>query len=268
MNVDARSWLFTPGDRPERFPKAVASGADAVILDLEDAVAPDAKPRARRSVLAWLAQGHRVWIRINDRRSGYWADDVGALASSHGLLGVVLPKTESAADVEETAALAGVGVVALIETARGVENAGHIARAAGVVALALGSADLRLDAGLGDDPLAWAYPRSRLVFAARAAGLKGPLDGPDMQLDDALITRVQAEQARAAGFGGKLCIHPRQVSAVNEAFGYTRGQAAWARAVVSAAEHSHGAAVRVGGEMIDRPRLELAKRIVTAEQEK
>ncbi|GAX58229.1 HpcH/HpaI aldolase/citrate lyase family protein [Streptomyces olivochromogenes] len=267
MNVDARSWLFTPGDRPERFPKAVASGAEAVILDLEDAVAPDAKAEARTSVLAWLAQGHQAWVRVNDHQSAYWADDVSALVGSAGLLGVVLPKTESAADVAETAARAGADVVALIESARGVENADEIAQAPGAVALALGSADLCLDARLGEDPLAWAYPRSRLVFASRAAGLRAPLDGPDMQLDNARITRTQAEQARACGFGGKLCIHPRQVSPVDEAFGYTHEQVAWARAVVAAAEHSHGAAVRVGGEMIDRPRLELARRIVAAEQE-
>lgn len=267
MTAHARSWLFTPGDRPDRFSKAMASGADAVILDLEDAVAPDAKSGARTSVLEWFARGGRSWIRINDRSSAYWADDLNTLAGNPGVLGVVLPKTDGARDAAYTAARAGTGVLALIETARGVENAAAIARTPGVVALALGSADLRLDAGLGDDPLAWAYPRSRLVFASRAAGLRAPLDGPDMQIADPGATRADAVAARAAGFGGKLCIHPRQVAPVNAAFGYDQDQVAWARAVVAAAGNSDGAAVRVGGEMIDRPRLNLARLILTTEKE-
>jgi citrate lyase subunit beta/citryl-CoA lyase len=263
MTGDARSWLFTPGDRPERFAKAVASGAEAVILDLEDAVALDAKAGARTAVAGWLVGGGRAWVRVNDRQSPYWADDLAAIAGT-GALGVVLPKTETPDEVVETTARAGgADVVALIETARGIENADAIAKTPGVLALALGSADLRLNARLGDDPLAWVYPRSRLVFASRAAVLRAPLDGPDMQLDDPQITLAQSKQARASGFGGKLCIHPKQVEPVNEAFAYDSDQVAWAHAVLSAAENSDGAAVRVGSEMIDRPRLDLARRIVS-----
>ena len=264
MTGDPRSWLFTPGDRPERFAKAVTSGTEAVILDLEDAVAPDAKAGARTTVAGWLAGGGRAWVRVNDRRSSYWTDDLAAIAGT-GAMGIVLPKTETPDAIAETTARAGgAHVVALIETARGIENADAVARASGTHALALGSADLRLDAGLGDDPLAWAYPRSRLVFASRAALLRAPLDGPDMQLDDPQITQAQSKQARASGFGGKLCIHPKQVKPVNEAFAYDNDQVAWAHAVLSAAENSDGAAVRVGSEMIDRPRLDLARRIVSA----
>jgi citrate lyase subunit beta / citryl-CoA lyase len=267
----ARSWLFTPGDRPDRFATARDSGADAMILDWEDAVAPAAKAKARTAVLDWLnggVSGPAVWVRINDRRSDFWNDDLTALASApaHRLAGVVLPKTQSGRDVADTVARLGgdIAIMALIESALGVESATEIAGTPGVLALALGSADLRLDAGLGDDDTGWIYPRSRLVFASRAAGLRAPIDGPEMRLDDVDAVRRSATRARALGFGAKLCLHPRQIAAVNEAFGYDDTQRSWAQRVVAAADSSAGAAVRVDGEMVDRPRLELARRILAS----
>jgi citrate lyase subunit beta / citryl-CoA lyase len=267
----ARSWLFTPGDRADRFANARDSGADAMILDWEDAVAPAAKAEARTAVLDWLnssTPGPAVWVRINDRRSDYWNDDLTALASApaHRLAGVLLPMTQSGRDIADTAVhLRGaIAIVALIETALGVESATEIAGAPGVLALALGSADLRLDAGLGDDDTGWIYPRSRLVFASRAAGLWAPIDGPEMRLDDVDGVRRSATHARALGFGAKLCLHPRQIAAVNEAFGYDDRQRSWAQRVVAAADTSSGAAVPVDGEMVDRPRLALARRILAS----
>jgi citrate lyase subunit beta / citryl-CoA lyase len=267
----ARSWLFTPGDRADRFANARDSGADAMILDWEDAVAPAAKAEARTAVLDWLnssTPGPAVWVRINDRRSDYWNDDLTALASApaHRLAGVLLPMTQSRRDIADTAArLRGaIAIVALIETALGVESATEIARTPGVLALALGSADLRLDVGLGDDATGWIYPRSRLVFASRAAGLRAPIDGPEIRLDDVDAVRRSATHARALGFGAKLCLHPRQIAAVNEAFGYDQRQRSWAQRVVAAADTSSGAAVRVDGEMVDRPRLALARRILAS----
>jgi citrate lyase subunit beta / citryl-CoA lyase len=267
----ARSWLFTPGDRADRFANAPDSGADAMILDWEDAVAPAAKAEARTAVLDWLKSstpGPAVWVRINDRRSDYWNDDLTALASApaHRLAGVVLAKTQSGRDVTDTSARLGgeIVIVTLIETALGVESATEIAGTPGVLALALGSADLRLDVGLGDDDTGWIYPRSRLVFASRAAGLWAPIDGPEMRLDDVDAVRRSATHARALGFGAKLCLHPRQIDAVNEAFGYDQRQRSWAQRVVAAADTSSGAAVRVDGEMVDRPRLKLARRILAS----
>jgi citrate lyase subunit beta/citryl-CoA lyase len=209
-----------------------------------------------------------VWVRINDRLSDFWHDDLTALAAApaHRLAGVVLPKTQSGCDIADTAAhLRGdIAIVALIETALGVESATEIASTPGVLALALGSADLRLDAGLGDDDTGWIYPRSRLVFAIRAAGLRAPIDGPEMRLDDVDAVRRSATRARALGFAAKLCLHPRQIAAVNEAFGYDDRQRHWAQRVVAAADNRAGAAVRVDGEMVDRPRLELARRILAS----
>jgi len=266
----ARSWLFTPGDRPDRFAKAARCGADVMILDWEDAVAPAAKQAARAAVLEWLHLGDdapRAWVRINDRHSEFWEQDVDALAAAgkRGLAGVVLPKTQSDADVADTVdrlGISGLPIVALIESALGVENALSIAISPSVAALALGSADLRLDAGLSDDDRGWVYPRSRLVFASRAAGLPGPIDGPEMRLDDTDAVRNSAAAARAVGFSAKFCLHPRQVPTVNVAFGFDDDTVRWARRVVAAADTSDGAAVRVDGEMVDRPRLALAHHIL------
>ena len=253
-----RSWLFVPGDRAERFAKAAASGADAVIVDLEDAVASDEKATARTQTAAWLAAGHTVWVRVNANDE----DDLHILEGLSTLSGIVLPKSEEPREVEYVHRRLGVPVVALVETAHGIENVGAIARANGVSALALGVADLRLDARLGDSPIAWAYARSRLVFASRANGLAAPIDGPAMNLDDPGVTAAEAANARAFGFGGKLCIHPRQVAAVNSTFGADADALAWARRVITATAAEDGAAVRVDGEMIDRPRLELARRLL------
>jgi len=264
MTRHARSWLFVPASRAHLFTKATASGADAVILDLEDSVASPDKAAARANVVAWLASGHAAWVRINGRESEFWLDDVRAIrAGGFDAPGLVLPMTDDPAQVADTVDASGAeAVVVLIETAKGIETAGTIAAAPKVVHLALGVADLQLDVGLGDDPAAWSYPRSKLVFASRASGIAAPLDGPSMQLDRPDEVRKDANAARAHGFAGKLCIHPGQVGPVNDAFGYTERQRDWARQVLAGAQDSAGAAVRVAGEMIDRPRLDLAHDIL------
>ncbi|MCV7287742.1 CoA ester lyase [Mycolicibacterium wolinskyi] len=267
----ARSWLFTPGNRPDRFPKAAASGAEAVILDWEDAVAAADKPLAREATSSWLAAQSivvpSIWVRVNDRRSQEWATDLAWLGDvTHaGVAGVVLPKTESADDVADTRAYLGdhgLAIVALIETGIGVQNAPLIAAAPGVFTLALGTADLRLDVGLGPDDTVLAYPRSRLAYACRAAGLHPPIDGPEMGLDDIAGTTRSARAARALGMGAKFAVHPAQVNSINAAMGYTDEQRDWARRVLSGAQDVDGAAVRVDGEMVDRPRFALAHRIL------
>ncbi|MGI5451203.1 HpcH/HpaI aldolase/citrate lyase family protein [Streptomyces sp. CA-243310] len=257
----ARSWLFTPADRPERYPRPDRPGADAVVLDLEDAVAPGRKALARDHLTRRGAVGTPVWVRINDRSSDQWRDDLEAVAGLPALAGVMLPKAQHAEHVSATAALlpAGTPVVALVETSLGIENAFAIAREQATFALAFGTADFRRETGMGDAPEAWAYPRTRLVIASRAAGLRGPIDGPAMHLDDLAAVRAEADASRAGGFTGKLCIHPAQTAAVNAAYSPVPEQVAWARRVLDQAAHSEGAAVRVDGEMIDRPRLEYAR---------
>jgi citrate lyase subunit beta/citryl-CoA lyase len=257
-----RSYLFVPASRAERVPKAFDAGADAVIVDLEDAVAPADKDAARDALVAALDATRPVVVRINGPGSPCFERDVAACRHA-GVSAVMLPKAESAADVRALHERCGVPVLALIETAEGVWNALEIARAPGVSRLAFGALDFRLDLGLPDagyEPLR-SY-RDRLVLASRVAGLAPPIDSPTPTFDVAEVVRSEALAARQAGFGGKLCIHPSQVPIVNACFRPSPEEVAWARRVTDAARAAAGAAVAVDGRMVDRPVLELAARIL------
>jgi citrate lyase subunit beta/citryl-CoA lyase len=258
----AQSWLFVPGDRPERFSKAVGSGADVVILDLEDAVAPKAKPAARSHIVAWLNGGGRAVVRVNAAASQWFDDDLAALAGAPGLLAVLLPKAESAEVVSEAVIRAGVPVVALVESARGVLHAADIATAA--IRLAFGSLDFALDiAADHDDDGALLLARSTLVLASRAAGLAAPIDGVTIALDDPAVTSRAALRSRQLGFGGKLCIHPSQVASVQAAFRPSPEQVAWAREIIAAyGDGAVGAVRSTRGELIDVPVLRQAHAIL------
>jgi citrate lyase subunit beta/citryl-CoA lyase len=245
-----RSYLFVPGDRPERFDKAHASAADAVILDLEDAVAPDRKDAARASVAAALSASRPVVLRINPVDTPWFRADL-ALCRHPGVAAVMLPKSERVQD------LAGLGadlaVIALIETAAGFANVRAIAAAANVRRLAFGAIDFQLDLGLRasfDDLLAF---RSEIVLAARLAMQPAPIDSPSVAIDAPAEVEEEARRARRIGFGAKLCIHPRQVDVVNRSFSPSDAELAWAERVMEAADRSQGAAVALDGKMMDKP---------------
>ncbi|GAB1821571.1 HpcH/HpaI aldolase/citrate lyase family protein [Herbidospora sp. RD11066] len=249
-----RAALFVPGDRPDRFPKAAAAGADAIILDLEDAVAPAAKVRARAEVRAWLAAGGPGLVRINACGTEWHTDDV-ALVEEFGCA-VMIPKAESPEDVFGTA-------YPLIETATGLLNAREICAAPGVVAPAFGSVDLA--AQLGVDPadrMALWHFRSTLVLAAASAGVDPPLDGVTTDLTSPEALRDDAAHAAALGFGGKLCIHPKQIAPVVAAFTPSAEHLAWAREVLAA---STGGVGVVRGQMIDKPVVDRARRLLRNE---
>ena len=180
-----RSWLFVPGDRPERFAKAAASGAHAIICDLEDAVAPDGKERARDAVQRWLLQ-ERAFVRINGIGTPWYADDLDALAGHVGLLGVMLPKAETSDQLAAVSAAlpSSVPVVPIIESAAGVHAAPLIAAGEGVARIGFGSIDFALDCGLDESDEALLYARSRIVVASRAARLAPPVDGVSTHLED------------------------------------------------------------------------------------
>jgi citrate lyase subunit beta/citryl-CoA lyase len=261
MDPIVRSFLFVPGDRPERFDKACAAGADAVVVDLEDAVAPAAKDLARANLAAWLSPHHPVFVRINCAGSEWFRDDL-ALCGHPGVAGVVLPKAEQVADL---AALAGAGapaILPLVESALGVWNAADLARAPRVRRLLFGAIDFSLDAGIEEGHEQLLYARSHLVLVSRVAGIEAPVDGVTTALDDPAVVRADALRARALGFGGKLCIHPKQVGLVNEAFAPTADELAWAGRVMAAAEASDGAAVALDGRMVDRPVILIARRML------
>lgn len=257
----AASWLFVPGDRGERFGKAAASGADMVILDLEDAVAPDAKAGARRAVARWLAGGGSACVRVNAASTASYREDLAALAGCGGVSAVMVPKAEDPADVVALRdRLPEVPVIALVETAVGVDRARDLADAVSPGRLAFGSVDFALDIGATEDELPLLLARSSLVLAARLGGLPAPLDGVTRVLDDPEILAGDARRGLALGFGGKLCIHPRQVPVVNDIFTPGADEVARARQLIAAA--AGGGARSVDGQMVDRPIVERAKRVL------
>lgn len=263
MTVTHRSYLFVPGDRPERFDKAVAAGADVTVLDLEDAVLPDAKARARTAIRGWLSAGGRAAVRVNGLGTEWHEDDTAVLATP-GITHVLLPKAEEAAALAAFAARlpAPLPIVPLIETALGLWNARALAAVAGVRQLAFGSVDFQLDTGIEDDDRGLLHARSQLVIASAAAGIAPPVDGVTVALDDAARLAADVRAARGLGFGGKLCIHPRQVAAVHAGFAPDAAQLARASAIVAAAEHAGNGAVRLNGQLIDRPVVERARRML------
>jgi len=262
--MQPRSYLFVPGDRPERIAKARAGGADAVIVDLEDAVAPANKLAARDAVAGALDPAQPVVLRINGADTEWFADDA-RLAAHPGVAAVMLPKAAAAEPVAALrSACGGRPVLALIESAAGMANLKALAAAAGVARLVFGSIDFQLDLDIVDDDLALLPFRMRLVLASRVAGLPAPVDGVTTALDDAARIEAEARRARALGFGGKLCIHPKQVAIVNDAFSPSAQETAWAQRVVDAASAAGGAAVAVDGKMVDAPVLARARRLLAA----
>jgi citrate lyase subunit beta/citryl-CoA lyase len=261
-----RTYLFVPGDRPERFAKALASGADAVVLDLEDAVAADAKANARAAVNAWAAAADpndraRAVVRINESGSPEHAADLELIAEA-GLQGVILPKAETAGQVSAVRTTAGpLRVLALIETARGVEQAAAVAAAEGVTRLVFGTLDLALDLDLDIEQASdgLSYAAGRLAVASRIAGLPAPVAGVTPQLDDSARLLADLAWARRHGFGAKLCIHPAQVEPIHTALAPDAEALAWAHRVLAANRATPGAA-QVDGRMIDRPVVRQARR--------
>lgn len=251
MIADARSFLFVPGDRPDRFAKAAAAGADVVVLDLEDAVAPAAKEAARAHVVAWLAEGHTAVVRVNAAGTPWHADDVAAVRDAAA---VMVPKAEWPSDLDGLPS-----VLPLVETARGIAAATDLCGVATVVRPVFGSIDLAAE--LGVDPLsrtALLHARSALVLAAAAAGCAPPVDGVTMALSDVDAVRDDTRHAVELGFTGKLCVHPRQVPVVHEAFRPSEDEIAWARTVLTAGD----GVTAVGGQMVDRPVSLRAERLL------
>jgi citrate lyase subunit beta/citryl-CoA lyase len=255
-----RSYLFVPGNRPDRYAKACATRAGAVIVDLEDAVAPAEKSGARQALAGWLSAQQRVLVRVNAPRSPWFADDLRACASE-GVSAIVLPKAERAEEVEAVSAICGSRpVLPLVETACGVWNVLAIAKARHVRSLLFGSLDFQSDLGASDDDLL--YARSRLVLASRVAGIEAPVDGITQAIEDTELLRRDCERARALGFRGKLCIHPKQVDVVNRCFSPSEDDLAWARRVVEAFAQSSGNVALLDGRMIDRPVLVRAQALL------
>lgn len=262
-----RTALFVPATRPERFAKALASGADVVIIDLEDAVERDAKDAARKNLMQFAAAnpGASFLVRVNDASAPWFNADLDVCGDLPNVTGVMLPKAESADQVNDAAA-AGKPVFPIIESARGIHAVGAIADAAGVSRLTFGALDLMLDLGVTPDTAGAALllndVRCRILVQSRIHGLNSPIDSvhPDFADTDGLS--AAARLACDMGFGGMLCIHPRQVDVVHRAFMPSSQELAWARRVVAEAEASGSYAFKLDGKMVDLPVIERARRII------
>jgi citrate lyase subunit beta/citryl-CoA lyase len=254
----SRSWLLFAATKPESFDKALTSGTDQLVLDVEDAVDPKLKPQALADVIAWLEAGNKAWVRINDYTTPFWAADCAALKGINNLLGVMLAKVEDAAHVEATFdALGGeTPVIALVESALGIEEARNIATARGTFRLAFGSGDYRRDTGTAADDMAMLYPRSRLVTASRIGNLPGPIDGPTITTSYSQL-RVASEHTVVLGLTGKLTVDPGQIPVINETICPTQADVTWARDFLNDFE-ARGRVIRDGSDM---PRLGRAEKI-------
>jgi len=256
---NGRSWQLINALKVEEFDHAQLGRADHIILDMEDAVDGSLKEKARENVVGWLKEGGSAWVRINDWTTTDWHDDLAALAGVDGLKGVILAKVEAAEQVTDTFQRLGGGtpVIPLLESALGIEDAVSIARARGAFRLAFGSGDYRKDTGAANEPMAMAYPRTRLVLASRIGGLPGPIDGPTVGNMHAVL-REQAADAVALGMTGKLCLDSEQPAVINESMSPTPADVAWAVDFLREFD-ANGRVIRDGS---DKPRLARAELVM------
>lgn len=268
----ATTFLFVPASRPDRFARALGSGAGVVVIDLEDAVAPSGRDQARdalASAFAAIAPADRgrVLVRINDARSRWHADDVraaGRLVAS-GLAGVMLPKAAVAGDLAQLVLALGprASLVALIESGAGLDALEAIAAVPGLTRLAFGHLDFMADLGMscGEDESALLPARFAMVRASRRAGLAPPVDGVTAAVQDAPCVARDAQRSLRLGFGGKLCIHPAQIAPAREAFTPAPAEIQWARQVAQRADAGESLFL-LDGRMVDAPLVALARRVL------
>jgi citrate lyase subunit beta/citryl-CoA lyase len=285
-----RSALFVPGNRPDRIDKAVKTAADAVIIDLEDAVPytlkADTRPVVRKKILEH--QSRRIMVRVNGLETEFFQSDLNEIAVEE-LACIIIPKIETPGQIGEAGRRlsevesrhnlpsGNISIIALIESALGVENAFRITseklKPARLYTVAFGAADFSLDMGIqmtttGEEI---AYARARLAVACRAAGTAPPIDTPFMiDLKDMQALEADARHARQIGFQGKLCIHPSQVDACNRIFSPSEKDIEYAHKVIAAfkqAEASGTAVIQVNGKFIDPPVVKLAHRILKMAKE-
>ena len=282
--------LFVPATHPDRFGKAAKSGADAVIIDLEDAVARQDKATARTNITASsIDLPAPVFIRVNADGSDFFDDDISHLASlgdkylgiTSIIAGIVLPKIERPDTLATLAQRLGDAcpIIGFVETALGVVNLGALCRAGNLVQFGFGAIDYALDVGCQETREALLHARCQIVTASRAFGKHPPLDAVTANFTDGTLVADDAKYAASLGFGGKLLIHPKQVAPAKAAFAPTPEDIAWAGRVLEVvaknASKDSGkdsgknisGAMQLDGTMIDRPVIEKAKRILASRPE-
>ena len=265
---NARSFLFVPANRPERFLKATASGADAVILDLEDSVPFESKKDARLAIKSsWQElkrSGISLVIRINSPETKWGLEDLDFFQGLDGLNGVMVPKCESSSSLNRVSEdFIGVPLLPIIESAAGYLALPEIAKTANVSRLVVGHIDFLADSGMlcSEDQLELNSLRFQVAMCSRVGGLAPAIDGVTVSVDDAGLIRNDTLRSVRFGFGGKLCIHPKQVDVVHQTFAPSPQDLDWAKRVLAAIADSQGAAVQLDGKMVDLPVVLQAQRL-------
>lgn len=264
-----RSALFVPATRVDRIEKALATGADAVIVDLEDAVAIEAKIQARNDLATFLSAHHdiKLWVRVNGAQTQWFEDDLLLCARFSQIKGVMLPKTEHPEQIACVYSKTGKAVYPIIESAKGIAIIPDIARSQGVARLSFGALDLGVDLGLENESEGAAFllnqMRAQLVVQSRVAGIDAPLDGVYPNFKDTEGLRQSMTFAKGMGFAGALCIHPLQVEIIHSVMSASEEEIRWAKAVLAKYEETGLAAFAFEGQMVDMPVIERAKRLLS-----
>lgn len=266
LTLPARSWLFVPATRPDRFAKAAASGADRIIIDLEDAVGTEAKDAARDALPeATLPDSVPVYVRVNSATTPWFERDL-SVAATLRITGILLPKADSPNDVARAVRRLPDAflVVPIIETAAGAWNVLAVAQSPHVERLVFGALDFQLDTGMYDEGGTFDFIRSRVAVASRVARIGAPVDSVCLSINDESQIAADAGRGRRFGCCGKLCIHPNQVRVANATFRPTDEEVEWAKSVLAERASRPGDAVfSHRGALVDRPVIERANQIVT-----
>ena len=267
-----KTWLFVPATRIDRVEKAFASGADAVIVDLEDAVAQADKAQARAALKAYYAAEHEAqsyrpfWLRINQASSAEFAKDLALCQQLPKLAGVLLAKAEQAADIEKVNQETGLPVIAVIENAIGLYRADEIAEAHGMVAFSYGFLDLcndlQVQVGTASADIIANQIRYQLILTSKVHQLLAPIDSVYADFDDSAGLHKRVQLWSQMGMSGMLCIHPKQVDIVKEALQPTESEIEFAQRVVAEYERSGQAIFKVDGNMVDAPVIERSHQLL------
>lgn len=268
-HLSARSYLFVPAINIYRVPKAFARGADAVIIDLEDAVSESVKNQSRQNVVDYLNQSDAVpvWVRVNASGSAHQDSDIQLLKGLPNIAGIVIPKVESSLDIERVRHALAKPIIALIESAIGMANIAEIATAQGLTALSYGFLDICQEFGTRADSEAGQMLanqiRYQLMLHSRINDLIAPIECvyPPFNDNDGLTKRVQ--WWRDLGFSGMLCIHPNQLAIVHEYAKTTQQQLTFAKKVVEHYQATGLSAFAIDGEMVDTPVITQAQKLLT-----
>lgn len=266
--LHSTTWLFVPATRIDRVSKAFASSADAVIVDLEDAVAAEDKAPARKALQEYYdsADYQPVWVRINQAGSDDFAKDIKACEKMPNLAGVILPKAKQATDIEYIHHLTGLSVIALIENAIGLHQVDAMAEASGLIAFSYGFLDLCNDLGAQVGTPAADFVanqiRYQLILTSKINQLSPPIDTVYPDFNDAKGLSARVQLWSQMGMSGMLCIHPKQVAVVQNALQPTDAEIEFARRVVEEYEHSGQAVFKVDGEMVDAPVIQRCQQLL------